>query len=76
MSRSNFKKKLLAYAKYKGYDFNPERPFEPSPGKKLYYAEWKKDHPDETYEGGDDKSSGNEYITIYTPEKTGEGKPF
>lgn len=69
VSRSNFKKKIIAFCRYKGYDFNIEKPGELAPGTKIYYNDWKSTHPDESFIGGDDKSASVEYFTVYSPEK-------
>lgn len=76
VTRSNFKRKIQAFCKYKGYDFNPDKPITLSPDLKMYYADWKKAHPDESYIGDDDKSASNEYFTVFSPDKCSQDKPF
>lgn len=76
VSRTNFKKKIIAFCRYKGYDFNIDRPIEITPGNNVYYSEWKKSHPDESFIGGDDKSASVEYFTVYSAEKYKAVHPF
>ncbi|MBD5258439.1 MAG: DUF3854 domain-containing protein [Barnesiella sp.] len=72
VTRTNFKLKIQAYCKFKGYDFNIDRPNRD----KAYYSDWKPLHPDESFLGSDDKSGGAEYFKVYSPAKEKEGKPF
>lgn len=72
VTRTNFRRKVESYCKFKGYDFNTNRPN----SEKMYYADWKPLHPDESFIGGDDKSGGKEYITVFSPAKEKELKPF
>lgn len=72
VTRTNFRRKIESYCKFKGYDFNTNRPN----SEKMYYADWKPLHPDESFIGGDDKSGGKEYITVFSPAKEKELKPF
>ena len=72
VTRTNFKGKIQAYCKFKGYDFNDNRPN----ADKVYYSDWKPSHPDESFIGGDDKSGGAEYFKISSPEKEKEIQPF
>lgn len=72
ITRTNFRRKLECYCKYKGYDFNVNR----QNSEKMYYNDWKPLHTDESFIGGDDKSGGKEYITIFSPSKEKELKPF
>ena len=72
VTRTNFKGKIQAYCKFKGYDFNIDRPN----AEKLYYSDWKPLHPDESFIGSDDKSGGAEYFKVFSPAKEKELKPF
>lgn len=72
VTRTNFKGKIQAYCKFKGYDFNIDRPN----ADKVYYTDWKPSHPDESFIGTDDKSGGAEYFKVYSPAKEQEIKPF
>ena len=72
VTRTNFKQKIIAYCKFKGYDFNINRPN----AEKTYYSDWKPLHPDESFIGDDDKSGGVEYFTVYSPEYEKTKKPF
>lgn len=65
VTRTNFLKKITAYCKFKGYDLNINRPDE----HKCYYADWKPQHPDESFIGDNDKSGGKEFFTVYWPDK-------
>lgn len=76
VTRTNFKKKIIAYCRYKGYDFNINKPIEVAPDIKHYYKEWKAAHPEESFIGDDDKSASVEYFTVYSPDKHKEDKPF
>lgn len=72
VTRSNFRKKVEAYCKFKGYDFNVNIP------DKLgnYYTDWKPLHKSESFIGDSDKSGGVEYFTVFSPAKEQELKPF
>lgn len=72
VTRTNFKGKIQAYCKFKGYDFNIDRPN----AEKAYYSDWKPLHPEESFIGSDDKSGGAEYFKVYSPAKEKELKPF
>lgn len=72
VTRSNLRRKLEKYCAFKGYDFNVTKQNKD----KMYYSDWKPLHPDEIFYGGDDKSGGKEYITIYSPELEKEKHPF
>lgn len=72
VTRSNFRKKVEAYCKFKGYDFNINKPDD----EKNFYSDWKPSHPDESFIGGDDKSGGTEYYTVWSPEYEKTKKPF
>lgn len=76
VTASNFKKKIQAFCKYKGYDFNINKPIEVSKDVKYYYKDWKLTHPDESFIGGDDKSSSVEYFTVYSEVKYKAEHPF
>lgn len=65
VTRTNFMMKIQAYCKFKGYDFNVNRPNREG----KYYSDWKPLHPDESFIGGNDKSGGAEYFTVWSPEK-------
>lgn len=64
VTSSNFKNKMKDFCKYKGYDFNRDKPIDKPNGGKIYYSDWKPQHEDESYLGGDDKSNSCEYFTI------------
>ncbi len=66
ISRSNILKKVRAFCRYKGYDLNINKQNETG----KYYMDWKKDNPDDSFIGGNDKAGGKEYFTVYSPEKT------
>lgn len=72
VTRSNFRKKIEAYCKFKGYDFNVNVP------NKLgqVYTDWKPTHLSESFIGDSDKSGGVEYFTVFSPAKEKELKPF
>ena len=72
VTRTNFKGKIQAYCKFKGYDFNIDRPN----AEKVYYSDWKPLHPEESFIGSDDKSGGAEYFKVFSPAKEKESKPF
>lgn len=72
ISRTNFRRKIEAYCKFKGYDFNIAKPNEEN----ICYADWKPLHPEEIFLGGDDKSGGKEYMTVYSPELEKQKRPF
>jgi len=72
ITRSNFRKKIQAYCKFKGYDFNVNIPDTLG----NYYADWKPSHKSESFIGGSDKSGGVEYFTVFSPAKEQELKPF
>lgn len=72
VTRTNFKNKIIAYCKFRRYDFNIDRPN----ADKSYYTDWKPLHPDETFVGGDDKSGGVEYFKVFSSAKEKEIKPF
>lgn len=72
VSRTNFKLKIQAYCKFKGYDFNPNKPND----KKEFYSDWKPRHQDESFIGSDDKAGGVEYFTVHSQTKEKQLKPF
>lgn len=72
VTRSNFKKKIESYCKFKGYDFNVNK----TDKNGQIYSSWKPLHPTESFLGESDKSGGVEYFTVYSPEKEQELKPF
>lgn len=72
VTSSNFARKIKAYCKFKGYDFNPNDPDENG----EYYSDWKPRHPDESFIGMVHKSGGAQYFTVYSAEKEKETKPF
>lgn len=47
-----------------------------SPDTQFDYNIWKKDHPDESFMGDDDKSGGVEFFTVWSPEKEQNSHPF
>lgn len=72
VTNTNFKGKIIAYCKFKGYDFNINK----TNSEKMCYRDWKALHPDKTFVGEEDKSNGKEYFTVYSPEKEKQSKPF
>jgi hypothetical protein len=72
VTRTSIRDKILAYCRYKGYDFNTDRPN--SQGE--CYSDWKPKHPNETFEGTRDVSAGKEYFTVFSPAKEKTLKPF
>ena len=72
VTRSNFRRKIEAYCKFKGFDFNINVP------NKLgnIYADWKPTHQSESFIGDSDKSGGIEYFTVFSPAKEKELRPF
>lgn len=72
VSSSNFRLKIIAYCKFKGYDFNVNK----KNASGISYSDWKPEHLDETFIGEADKSGGIEYFTVYSPEKESKMKPF
>lgn len=76
VTRTNFKIKMIAYCRYKGYDFNHNRPIDNKADSKIFYSDWKPSHPKESFIGDEDKSGGVEYFTIYSEEKYKEDHPF
>lgn len=76
VTSSNFKIKMIAYCRYKGYDFNHNRPIDNKSDSKVFYSDWKKTHPEESFIGDEDKSGGVEYFTIYSAEKYKAEHPF
>ncbi|MBD5243158.1 MAG: hypothetical protein HDS60_03620 [Barnesiella sp.] len=69
VTRSNFKMKMIAYCRYKGYDFNYNKPIDNKTDTKVFYSDWKPSHPNESFIGDEDKSGGSEYFTVYSEEK-------
>lgn len=69
VTRTNFKRKIIEFCKYKGYDFNINKPMSTGPGRQVFYSDWKKDNPDKTFEGDDDKSNSCQYFTVYSQNK-------
>lgn len=65
VTRSNILKRILAYCKFKGYDFNINKPNDQG----KYYADWKQQNKDIPFVGTNDKSGGKEYFTVYSPDK-------
>ncbi len=72
VKRTNFKNKLVDFCRYKGWDFNVNQPN----AEGICYNDWKLRHPDDTFVGSRDVSGGEEYFTVYSPEKEAEFKPF
>lgn len=72
VTRSNFKDKVKAYCKFKGYDFNPNKPNDD----KKFCADWKKENPGKSFIGGDEKFGGKEYFTVFSEEKEKELNPL
>ena len=61
ISTANFKKRLIYFCQFKGYHFNPSKLNKE--GKS--FRNWIADHPGESFIGGDDKSGGIEYFSVY-----------
>ena len=61
ISTANFKKRLIFYCQFKGFHFNPSKLNKE--GKS--FRNWIADHPGESFIGGDDKSGGIEYFSVY-----------
>ena len=76
VTRTNFKNKIIAYCKFKGYDFNINQPVDKKAEAKEFYSDWKRTHRDETFIGDEDKSGGVEYFTIYSAAKDKGSRPF
>lgn len=72
VTRSNIKKRLKKYCAYKGYSMNINKPDE----RGVTYSDWIKDNEDKPFFGGDDKSNGIEFITVFSEEKLKQLKPF
>lgn len=72
VTSSNFSRRIKAYCRFKGYDFNTERPNEQG----QFYADWKPTHQSESFIGTAHKSGGAEYYTVFSPEKQKEKQPF
>ena len=72
VTSSNFSRKIKAYCRFKGYDFNPNQPNEQG----QFYADWKPTHQSESFIGTAHKSGGAEYYTIFSPDKQKEIQPF
>lgn len=66
VTRTNFRNKIIAYCKFKEYDFNIDKPIDNKSMLKQYYSDWKPTHPDETFVGDSDKSGGTEYFTVWS----------
>lgn len=63
-SAGNFRKKLLQYCKYAGLHLNPRQ-------KNKYgenFVDWRQKNPGKSFEGTFDKSSSQEYYTVYDGE--------
>ena len=65
VTRTNFMMKIQAFCKFKGYDFNNNKPNK----KGEYHIDWKPLHPGESFIGINDKSGGKEYFTVWSEEK-------
>lgn len=76
VTRTNFKMKLISYCRYKGYDFNHNRPIDSKADSKVFYSDWKPSHPTESFIGDEDKAGGVEYFTVYSDEKYKTDHPF
>lgn len=61
ISTANFKKRLIFYCQFKGFHFNPSKLNKE--GKS--FRNWIAEHPGESFIGGDDKSGGIEYFSVY-----------
>lgn len=65
VTRTNIRKKIEAYCKFKGLDLNINKPNDQG----SYYNEWKQQHPAESFIGDTDKAGGKEYFTVWSPTK-------
>lgn len=66
VSRSNIFKRIQKFCRFKGYDLNINKPND----RGKYYLDFKKENPNEIFIGGNDKSGGKEYFTVYSDEKS------
>lgn len=66
VTRTNFKGKIIDFCRYKGYDFNPNKAMCKQSDGPLYYSDWKPQNPYKSFIGGDDKSGGIEYFTVFS----------
>ena len=66
VTRTNFRNKIIAYCKFKEFDFNIDKPIDNKAQLKQYYSDWKPNHPDETFVGDSDKSGGTEFFTVFS----------
>lgn len=64
VTRSNFRRKIEAYCKFKCYDLNINKHITEH-GNRVTYNEWKPVNQDKSFIGEADKSGGIEYITVY-----------
>lgn len=62
ISSNNFRDRLLAYCRYKGYHFNANRPHKDT--KELYH-EWRSYHKD-SFVGDRDLSAGIDYFSVWS----------
>lgn len=76
VTRTNFKIKIIAFCRYKGYDFNINKHLDSKSDSKVFYSDWKPSHPDESFIGAEDKSGGTEYFTVYSDEVYKAEHPF
>lgn len=76
VTRTNIKQKIIAYCKYKGYDFNITKQLDTKDGSQIFYSDWKPQHPDESFIGAEDKSGGVEYFTVYSSDAKKQDLPF
>lgn len=65
VTRSNIWERMKKFASFKGYDLNINKPDK----KGRYYNDFKREHPDDSFIGINDKSGGKEYFTVYSPDK-------
>lgn len=72
VTRSNFKDKIKAFCRFKGYDFNPDKPNADG----TICADWRREHPGEPFVGSDDKSGGAEYFTVFSLDHYKTTHPF
>lgn len=74
VTKSNFKKKLKKYCKFKGYSLNINKPNEDG----EIYSDWIKDdnNKGQSFFGGDDKANSAEYFTVFSEDKFQQLKPF
>lgn len=61
---SDFRKRMIAFCRYKGLHFNPNSPNDEG----VKFSDWIREHPGETFVGESYKSNSKEFWTIATDE--------